>query len=72
VGVLHRGQTSADIEKLTHPGLTGQKTHHADEELPGLLGHGDNVRVHRDIGVTGGTIHLVVVLAPHPVIPDPR
>jgi hypothetical protein len=23
VGVLHRGQASADVEKLTYPGLTG-------------------------------------------------
>jgi hypothetical protein len=38
VGVLHRGQAGADVEELTYPGRTGQKTYGADEEPPGLLG----------------------------------
>src|SRR5262249_21917802 len=72
VSVLHCGQAGADIEELTYPGLTSQKTHDADEELPGLLSPGDDVRVHRDEGVTGGAVDLVVVFAAHPVVPDPR
>jgi hypothetical protein len=63
VGVLHRRQTSADVEKLTYPGLTGQETHDADEKLSALLGYGDDGRVHLGVGVTGGTVRIVIVLA---------
>src|SRR3712207_8678643 len=46
VSVLHCGQAGADVKELPDAGLTGQIPHGADEELPGLNSHGDDVRVH--------------------------
>ena len=53
------------------PSSPASSRHRPDEELPGLLGHRDDARVHRDHRVAGLPVDRVVVLAAHPVVPDP-
>jgi hypothetical protein len=71
VRVVHGRQAGADVEELADAELRGQRRHRADEEPPRLLGHRDDAGVDRDHRIAGLPVDRVVVLAAHPVVPDP-
>lgn len=71
MGVVHAGQAGADVQELPDALLIGQVTDGAGEEVAGGAGAGLDAGEDLAERVTGGAVHLVVVLAAQPVVPDP-